>query len=724
MGIFDSIKHFISGRPSKLEDISTSISNAPSPADIEEVLKERTKLLGKVYSYEFKGGSANLSRSADLFTPPAYDLSEIGKAVDVEPYIAQSVRKHREQILKEGYQLEGVDEEMVAYVKNRLFEIAMLSEITTEQLIREFTTNLILYHNSYFIFRRDKNRSSGSSVRLFGKTLQPIAGVFPCDPTTMSVSVNKFGTPEKWMQKIGTLGSYTDAEKDTKFDPEDVLHATMDKKSGYTYGTPYILPVLDDVRALRKLEEIAIVLSTKEAFPLYHIKVGSDDSPAVITEGGSSEVASAASSIQSMPLQGNIITSHRHEIILVSKGGSALDITPFLEYFEARVLAGLRLSELDLGRGGSANKGTAQNLNKGLQDAAKDYQQVISDTLTFKLVTPLLLEGGYDVNPDNIVKLTFPTIDKEEQRANQNHGLQMYLSSSISEDEFRKEYLNKKPLSDEERSKTNRATELHSQKEMVSHQAAVAPSPTTKKVSDSSKSVSRAVSSKARPSNQYGKLATKSKFTANDFKSIVDTELANIRDLVINAKDNTTVEQIFNDFIDNVVDISKPIVIDAIQEGVYDCFSSVGELGIDMPEKKYVIGKRTVDRFINNFVVKSFTKSISPYKEQAFAYLKKDSDNNNCKYYMIGAVESLRKALHRLVEDQIITSNRYGYCKLAKIAGFSTIRLESKDKGSKIISLESLAYKDLIPELDDRSEIRLGSDGKTPKGVGQIEDHG
>ena len=47
------------------------------------------------------------------------------------------------------------------------------------------------------------------------------------------------------------------------FSAEDVIFISLDKNTGFTFGTPYIVPVLDDVRALRRLEEIAEIVGGK-----------------------------------------------------------------------------------------------------------------------------------------------------------------------------------------------------------------------------------------------------------------------------------------------------------------------------------------------------------------------------------------------------------------------------------------------------------------------------
>ncbi len=347
-------------------------------SDIVKTLQEKRKISGRVGSYEFKGTSRINFGDRGLFKKCEYDLAEIGRAVDIEAYIGQSVRKHREQILKEGFKLSGIDDNLIEYIENRLFEVALVTGITTAQTLRDVVLNLIMYHNAYIVFRRDKYRSTGKPVMMYGKTLQPIAGMFVPDPTTMECEVDKYGTIKRYRQTISSL--YGEEEKEKIYPVEDVVHITMDKKSGYSYGTPYILPVLDDIRALRKLEELVVVLASKEAFPLYHYKIGTEESPAIIYEDGTSEIDVIEGKISGLPQQGYIVTSERIEVKVVSRDGSGLDIKPYLEYFEKRVLAGLRLSEVDLGRGGTSNRGCHDQETQTLTENGWKYYWEIDET--------------------------------------------------------------------------------------------------------------------------------------------------------------------------------------------------------------------------------------------------------------------------------------------------------------------------------------------------------
>lgn len=687
----------------KGQDIKLVVSGERA-AEITKALEQRAKMLGKVRGYEFKG-SGDYRGGRSKFVQPIYDLPEIARVIDVEPYVAQSIRKHREQILKEGFEIRGTDEAMVAYVKRRLFEIALLSGISTDQWLRELVMNVVGYHNGFLVFRRDASRASGKPITMYGKQIDPICGIFVCDPTSMEVSVDKWGTVRKWRQKL--TGEMSEATGQRDFATEDVLHIPVDRKTGFTFGTPYVLPVLDDIRALRKIEEIAVIVSSKEAFPLYHYKVGTPERPAITYEGGGDEISSVDSQVRGLPQQGYVVTSERHEITLISRAGAALDLKPYLEYFEARMMSGLRLSPLDLGRGSTANRSTAGNLSKNLQDSAKDYQQVISDFLSFYLVIPLLLEGGFDITPDNLVLFGFPGIDTEEVRANQNHGLQLFMGDAITCEEYRKNYLNKEALTPEQENCTPSALQRQHELELARMSAAAKAASSSGKSKDRLRPVKKQVGSRARPSNQHGKLPTKSRFTANDYKSEVERPFSLFKSKILDSVklraelSREDIDSLIRDFVKDSVDSGREFITTQIEDGFTKAEQEYLLLHPDGDCDVQKIGARSIDRFFLNFMTKSFWKVINPYKDSIYTCLKKDIDDNIDVTRVVSVIETIRSAVHSLIIDQVITSERFGFIKFAKKIGRKTIDLVDPDTGTSTkIDITDIIYKSFIPNTD------------------------
>jgi len=315
----------------ELEDVKLALSRSQSrQSQIEAAIKQKRKTLQKPLGYASPAGSGVMRGGGiGVLHGPQYDLGEIARAIDIEPYVNQSVRKHREQILKEGYFISGEDEEMVEYINKRIFEMYMVSDVTFDEVIRDFTTNLIAYATSFLTLSRvSDNRSSGTMIMVHGKRLDPIAAVYPMDPTSVVVEVNKHGHPIKWTQKIPSSIS---GKNEITFDASDIVMATIDKKPGFIFGTPYILPTLDDVRSLRRLEELAEVVAHKYAHPEVHWKVGTKDDPPEIGEDGSTEIAVVRNEIENMTNTGGLVTSYRVEHEMIGQGKAVLDLEPYLQ---------------------------------------------------------------------------------------------------------------------------------------------------------------------------------------------------------------------------------------------------------------------------------------------------------------------------------------------------------------------------------------------------------
>jgi hypothetical protein len=407
-----------------LNDIKAAVGSKETPG-VREIVVQSRRPQSSVLSYGVYQSTGSGRNRVD-FRPPFHDYGEIARAVDTESYLARSIQKHREYILKEGYTISGKNPETVRYIKDRLFTIAMSTGVTTSEWVRELVTNLVTYSTCHLVFRRDFSKSSGRKIRLHGKTMDPIAGLFPMDPVSVKVKQNIAGRPIRWKQEIDGRYRY--------FDADNVLTVTIDRKSGFVFGTPYSVTVLDDIRALRRLEELVELVAHKHLFPLFHVRVGTEKNPAqdIETVGGEiiSEVDSARYEIQDMPSEGGLVTSERYDIKLLGSEGKVLDLRPYIDHFKERVMSGLRLSPLDLGQADTGNKATAAVVNRNLVDAVKDFQRVLSDQITFQLFNILLLEGGFDLNETNQVLFGFPTADREEKSALNSNMALHYISQT------------------------------------------------------------------------------------------------------------------------------------------------------------------------------------------------------------------------------------------------------------------------------------------------------
>jgi len=409
--------------------------------------KKKPVIPSKVGNTGVAYGVLGPTQSRTSFQIAEYNLGEISKVMDIECYVRQAFNKHVELCLKEGYDISSRNEEATMYIKRRLREMAEVSGLTFDMVLRSIMQNLIAYSNSFLVKVRDFKRSSGAPVpRIGGLELPPIAAYFPMDPTSLRIKRDFHGKVLKYWQRIPGNPVMP------QFIPENIIHIYYDKKEGFAFGTPYIVPVLDDIRSLRRMEENVEMLVTQHLFPLYHYMVGTEAAPAEIYDDGTSEVDIIKEQIEKMPTEGSIVTPERHTITNVGAQGKAIEAKDYLLYFERRVLAGLGISEIALGRGDTSNRATATTLDKVMTDRCKDFQDVVETFINEYMFKELLYEGAFmiDEKEDSFVKLKFREVDIDSMLKTQNHSIFKYEHHAISEIEMRDE-ISMDPVAEEQR---------------------------------------------------------------------------------------------------------------------------------------------------------------------------------------------------------------------------------------------------------------------------------
>lgn len=319
--------------PSIRPDVELIVPEPKKPANIRPV-----KSVALTYNTK-NAGRGN-------FEPSDWDMNIIGKAEDVDSFIAQAFLKKIGLMFKEGYELVGANPRTINYVKLRLAQISRATGIPTDELFRSIGAGLIKKSNAFLIKARNEDASGGKIRTLPGtdKEIKPVAGYFLAPAESMRVRTDEHGKILEWKQEMPD-GYYK------IFKPQDVCHFSFNKKEGFTFGTPVTVPVMDDIRALRKIEENIELLIYQHIFPLFHYKIGSDLMPAGVDELGRDEIDVAQNEIRFMPTEGGIVTSHRHEIQMIGAESKALRAETYLDHFKKRVFAGLAVSAVDMGEG-------------------------------------------------------------------------------------------------------------------------------------------------------------------------------------------------------------------------------------------------------------------------------------------------------------------------------------------------------------------------------------
>ena len=314
----------------------------------------------------------------------------------------------------------------------------------------------------------------------------------------------------------------------------------------------------------------------------------------------------------------------------------------------------------------------------------------------------MLLEGGFDVNEENIVCFCFPTIDREELRAHQNHGLQLAMANSISVSEFRKEYLNKKPLTEEQRKDTFMAYEMGNEMMMLEETARLTPTP-----SGQTNPVANSVSNRSQPTNQFGTLPTAPQFAENDMHQQTNDFVDGLRDHLLESCESADdADLAFNsrlyEFVPIITETNTPLIESSITRGWNNA-------KVDLPEENSEdvhLGSKAKDKFYRNFIKKSYFAIAKPIFDSVKAsYLQDDLDKVHSE--VSDKLEDLRSALHKLHKEQEITAERFGYASLAKRAGHKSVAIFNESRAEpKVIALDQIYYRRLLPEPGDL-EIKL-----------------
>lgn len=451
------------------------------------------KIKNPVHNYGFR----------EYFAPAEYNLAEIAAIEDGESYVRQAFQKKTALMFKEGESFTGKNQDTIKYLKRRIREMEYVTGKPWRDLLRETGYALISRSNYFWVKVRSNNSSSGKRPG----DKPPIAGYFGMPPETVRIKKDKNGKIKKYRQEMPD-GRWKE------FSPDEVIHFTAYKKPGFLFGTPQIVPVIEDIHALRRLEEHIEIMMHQTLFPIFQYTVGTDQAPAgkVTLPDGTvmDEVEYVRQQVSVMPTEGGFVTPERHKIDYIGAQGEIPNYKNALDYFKQRVLAGLGISSLDIGDGDTSTRSTADSLSKAMVDSVKDFQDIFQETINSKVIPELLLEGMFSfdaLEEENFVMMEFKEIDIEEQLKKNVNAQLLYNSDMIDLDEGR-EITGREPLRPEQEPLmfTERQTlrvleeEANFAESLATTQAKLAPK------ADGSKSTaaSKSGSNSSRPTNQYG----------------------------------------------------------------------------------------------------------------------------------------------------------------------------------------------------------------------------
>lgn len=392
------------------------------------------------------------AKNRDWFYKPEYDFADIERAQDADSYIANAVKKKSQKFLLAGYEFIGENPKTVEYILKRIKQLEVAQQKPFPILLLQAVADLDRFQNAMWVIKRDREASGGKPYKINGITYEPIAGLFQPAFPTLQWKHNKNGAVTKIKQVVPGV------ERPPEFKPEDCIHFYMNRRPGYTVGSPVLFPAIEDVKLLRKIEENVEDLIQTNLFPLFHYKIGNEKYPAKNnTPTGMSEEEMVAERLEYMPAAGVYISDYRHDIQVLGSEGKALRIDYYLQYFKNRVFSALGMSATDFGESDSNNRSTAGVQSKALTESVESMQQLMKCFIDTYLIVPLLLESDFKfdvLTPENIVEIQFGKIDIAEQTLKHNETNQLYQSNLLKHEEARK-MIGKRPIREEDEKSLN-----------------------------------------------------------------------------------------------------------------------------------------------------------------------------------------------------------------------------------------------------------------------------
>jgi hypothetical protein len=589
---------------------------------------------------------------------PEYDFGEIAKATDTDGILRNAFDRQLIAIMKERWWVGGKNPRTVAYIQTRLHEISRMSPWGPFDLVlRQCAQDLVEYGNFFLHLHRDTKASSGEPVQIRGKRKDPIAAIHPMDVSTMYPKMGDTLEVRAWHQlldgrHVAGRQLFSDPSNDRnskRYSTEDIIHGFSRRRSGFIFGTPPATPVLDDIRALRRLEEIAELIAHKHAFPLIHIAVGSEKKPAKILADGKSELDIIRSEYEKMPLEGAFITSER--VVVKGITADSMDLTSLLKHYQDRAVTGLGLSDVDMGRGGTSNRGTALVLSRSMMDRARDFQQLLCVFITWQLFDILLAEGGFDPTPENRVWLRFPEVDIERLMEVNNHAMALYQGHSISETEMRA-MMGRDPMSDEDR------------KDMFFEHVAK-PMAIIKAVDEPFSSASTNLTkSKNQPTNQSGtKLARttpKNDKVSSRLEDLQDRCQTYVRQKLENGEPigTTPIREFFQNMQQDALGCLAEDFVDRIKDG-FERYNNDSRSG-----RTFVVGETLRKRFTKHALVDPLDRLVGDECERLVEQLRTATDD---RYFLrISAFfDNWALAWDRFLTRLHNVAERFGYAQAA-----------------------------------------------------------
>lgn len=611
-----------------------------------------------------------------------YDLSEIKDAVDTDSYLKIACIKYYQLIMKSGYRITSANENAVTYLKQRIRAMEFGTSVPFDVLLNGVAQDLVTYSNAFLVKSRVDKIANGIDAKGVLDS-KPVGGYFRMDPTTVTIKRSSDNTISGYQQEVSSS---------TKtYKAEDVVHFYVDKEAGNAFGTPRISSALEDVKILRKVEGNTLSLLYRFALPLYQMKIGLPQENFMATD---KEIREAQTQVEKMPMDGIIITNERTAFEEIGAKNTAIDMTPYLNYYEKRVFSALNVSETMMGRGGA--KQDADSMEQQIHDQVKFYQHMIEIFLENSVFNELLLEGGFNpiFNEEDRVNFVFNEISLDTKIKLENHVMTEYQGNLLTFDEARRQIGLQSDDTDTSRMYSNMITQTNA-KELLQMKLTGSTSSSdgrslNGKANDNT-TPNNAASSVNTPSNQHGTYSAKVK---EEYNLTENTD-----DRIRQYKDNySSVYKKYNALRNKIGEIDKKEYI-AYWNDIHKSLeryasksAANGALAMYLIMNKNIKGETHVDISVLESIIQDGIVKIQNDIWDRIKY-KKDT------MYKKTVLNTLEYRLRFLTEYIVKKAYWYGYAVTAKENDIKTLTVAFHSEEDKKIHKQTISTRNI--RIDD-----------------------
>ena len=379
----------------------------------------------------------NTTRSDSMALPGIWlyaetDFWALANAHAVDSFLSTSLDKHMNLIAKEGWEIKGTDPKAMQYIKQRLALLRATTGITFQKLLTDVEYSLVLFGNAYLIKVPFKSKNPVPGMKLTPlKGQKPIGGIFTVHPARLDAVLDGVGNLDHWAFMV--IGAQW-----ATFAKDDVVQFKVNCPPDYTYGQPFYLPALEDIRTYRQLEWLTVMLMNRYLHPLVHVRKGVDPSGKHLYQVTDAAIQKTASMLESASADGVFVTGPDVEISVKGMESQALRAGEYLDMWKDRCLTGLNTSGPAMGETKAGVRVTADTITASMHDTTLMFQRRIAATLNSDVIYYWLIEGGFDpiTHPD-CAYFIYNSVALDEDIKKRNQHIQEWFSGATTHEEYR-----------------------------------------------------------------------------------------------------------------------------------------------------------------------------------------------------------------------------------------------------------------------------------------------